>query len=259
MATAEPTAVPGDTADLSAPAADSTARELPLDVLSARSAVRGTPGACPGGGAQLEVSDDGGVTWQGISTPVELLLRAARPQDRELWVVGAIGPDCTPGFATSADAAAAWVGPSETTGAWHLLADPATTSLHAPNSEVPSPCGDRRTLEVEPVSFSQASVLCGDGEVFGTADAGVTWASSGATPGANALGLSGDRPLVAAPSDGDCDGLAIGSPGEQPIGCVSDAPADGVSLSFADAASGWVVAGGRTWTTTDGGVTWGPR
>ena len=262
---ASPQAEPEPTDETSAspqveePASIDRQRERPLAALSARSAVRGEAGACPTGGAQIEVTDDQGKSWQPVSTPTDQLLRISRPGDQGLWFVGASGGECTPGFTISEDAGRTWVGPSDTTGAWHLEVDPAATTLHAPYATVDSPCGRRATLELEAATFEEASVLCGNGEVYSTVNSGVTWASAGRTPRAVAMAIITNLPVVAVPSAGDCVGLAVGSPGAEPIGCIEGASSTDVAMSFRGASAGWVVAGDETWTSNDGGTTWTRR
>lgn len=262
-ATPDPTgdAAPTQTSasDVEAPPDVQAEREVPLAVLSARSAVRAEPGSCPGGGAALEVTDDQGRSWTGLPVPADQLLRVTRSGERDLWVVGAASAECAPAFASSEDGGSTWVGPSDTTGAWHLEVDPRSRTLHAPYATVDSPCGRRATIELEPTSFEEAWVLCADGEVFSTVNAGTTWTSSGRAPGAVALGVLSDQPVVAVPSSGDCSGLAIGAPGSSALGCVADASATNVALAFAGAPAGFVIADGATWTSNDGGTTWTRR
>lgn len=258
-AAAEITAEATSAGGVEAPADVPVQREVPLAVLSARSAVRADPGSCPGGGAALEVTDDQGRSWEGLPVPTDQLLRVARTGERDLWFVGAARAECAPAFTSTEDGGSTWVGPSDTTGAWHLEVDPGARALHAPYATVDSPCGRRSTIELEPTSFEAAWVLCADGEVFSTVNAGTTWTSAGRAPGAVALGVLSDQPVVAVPSSGDCSGLAIGAPGSTALGCVAGATPTGVALAFAGAPAGFVVADGATWTSNDGGTTWTRR
>ncbi len=255
----EPTDTPSESPQVVEPAEVDRQRERPLAVLSARSAVRGVAGMCPGGGAQLEVTDDQGKSWLPISTPTDQLLRINRTGPEGLWFVGAEGGECSPAFTLSEDNGATWVGPSDTTGAWHLEVDVDSSTLHAPYATVDSPCGRRATLELEAATFEEASVLCANGEVFSTVNSGVSWTSAGRTPRAVAMAIITNLPVVAVPSSGDCTGLAVGSPGSDPIGCIDGASSVDVALSFRGPSAGWAVAGTQTWTSNDGGTTWTRR
>lgn len=234
-------------------------REEPLSVLSARSAVRASGGSCLEGGAQIEVTDDQGRTWEPVSTPADQVLRVNRPSGDTLWFVGGEGGECSLGFTSSEDRGETWVGPSDTTGAWHLELDLEARTLHAPYSTVDSPCADTPTVEVEAISFDEAWVLCRDGEVFGTLNAGVSWTSAGRADQAVALGVLGEVPVVAVLSSGDCTGLAVGEPGAAALGCVDGATSGQVGLGFAGPSAGFLVADGATWTSNDGGTTWTRR
>jgi hypothetical protein len=233
-------------------------RETPLAVLSARSAVRATAGACPSDGAVIEFTDDQGRTWESLAAPAEAVLRVNRTSQADTWLVGASSPDCVAGISTSEDRGSSWVGPSDPTGAWHLELDPDASTLHAPFGTVESPCTDR-ALELEPTSFDDAWVLCSTGEVYATVNAGTSWESVGVAQGAVALGVVVETPVVAVPSDGDCPGLAVGALEGEALGCVQGAAPADVGLAFAGASAGFVVAGGETWTSNDGGATWTRR
>lgn len=258
-ADATPTPEPSPTPDVEAPPVTDPTRERPLAALSSRSALRGEPGGCPGGGASLETTDDQGKSWSPLQTPTDLLLRIQRTSEQGLWFVGATGPECAPGFTLSEDGGQTWVGPSDTTGAWHLLVDDDATSLQAPYATVDSPCRARGTIELEAISFEEASVLCGNGEVYSTINSGVTWTSAGRTPSSLAMAIVADVPVVAVASDGDCSGLAVGTPGGEAIGCVQGAPTTDVAMSFNGPSAGWLLAGEGTWTSNDGGSTWTQR
>lgn len=231
-------------------------REVLLDALTASRAVRGAAGACPGGGASIEITDDGGSTWDALETPTDQLLRLEHPVESDLWFVGAQGPDCDPAFTISVDVGDTWRPPAAADGAWHLLRDREAAQIHAPQGNVDSPCAPRRTIALEGATFSRATLLCDDGEVFTTVDAGVRWTSDGATAGARALALIDGVPRVAAfPVDG-CAGLSILAPGAGEGTCVVGAPAVGVGLSFSGPDAGYLQANGRTWVSTDAGRTW---
>lgn len=259
METATPTSVATPTAEPSptetAPQPAASGRERPLDVLNATAAVRAVAGLCPDGGAQIELTTDGGATWSAVSTPSDQAMRVTWVAADDLWFVGAAAPDCTSGFSRSTDEGASWDGPSDTTGAWHLLPDPEATQLHAPQGDVDSPCAGQ-TLELESVSAQQAFVLCEDGSVFSTSDSGQSWGPFGSAPTATAMGVLEGQPIVALPGVADCTGVSVGPPGSEPIACVEDAAAQALALSFDGPGAGYLLAGQGTWVSGDGGQTW---
>jgi hypothetical protein len=254
-ATPTPTATPTSTDQ--PPQAAGPARERPLDVLSATAAVRANPGACPGGGAAVQTTTNGGGTWNGVDTPTEQVLRVTWAAVDNLWFVGAGGEGCAPGFFTSTDEGGSWLGPEDAAAAWHLLPEPTAGQVHAPNGNVDSPCGGSITVELESVTAEQAFVLCATGEVFETRDAGAGWSSLGTAVDAVALGVADGSPLVAIPTSSEtCEGLGIGAVASEGIGCVDGAPTDAVALSFGDGGVGFLIASASTFTTADGGRSW---
>jgi len=249
-ATAEPTP------SLAPPSAVS--RERPLDVQSDSVAARAVAGTCPGGGARVELTRDGGATWVGVDTPADEVMRVSWNEGPDLWFVGAAG-DCAPGFWRSEDQGSTWAGPTDTAGAWHLLPDPASLQLHAPDGNVDSPCGATGTLELESLSPDGALVLCGDGRVEATGDSGASWQQVAGAPGALALGVLEGQPVVVQLGDDTCGGLFVGSPLAPERTCVAEAAAQGVALAFAGPDAGYLVAGDTTWVSSDRGVTWDER
>lgn len=266
-ATATPTSTPTSTptptpTPTEEPAEPATARELPLSVLDAQTAVRGTPGTCADGGGAVEVTDDGGVNWSALEIPDVSVLRV-RITDGSLWFIGA-GGDCTEGYYERSVDDEGWE-PSATTGtAWHLLADPRLPDVHAPDNFRRAPCEDSGAsiLELESAVGAPARLLCSDGTVHVTADNAATWTELGQVPGARAMGVADGEPLVAVADVEGCGGLAlqqVTDPEPTDVGCVEDAADGDVALAFADdGRTGFLLAGGATWTTEDGGATWAP-
>lgn len=248
-----PTAEPTPTTATPPPVA--SGRERPLDVLNANAAVRAVPGTCPDGGAQIETTTDGGASWTAVGTPTDLVMRVTWGAADDLWFVGAAAPECASGFSRSSDEGSTWDGPSDTTGAWHLLPDPEATQLHTPQGDVDSPCAGP-ALELESTSAQQAFVLCEDGSVFSTSDAGQSWGPFGSAPTATAMGVLEGQPIVALPGVADCTGVSLGPPGSEPIACVEDAAAQALALSFDGPGAGYLLAGQGTWVSGDGGETW---
>jgi hypothetical protein len=263
-ATTSPTPTPTTTSPTSTPTAEpsdpGTPRELPLSVLDDQIAVRGTPGSCAEGGGSVEITEDGGVAWTPISIPDPLAVLRVRIEDDRLWFIGA-GSDCAEAFYQRAADSEAWERSSSTGSAWHLLADPGSPEIHAPDEVRTAACqeADAGVVELETALNEPARILCSDGTVHVTQDSAATWTVLGLVPDAQAMGVADGRPLVAATGVEGCDGLAVQEPtpeGATPVGCVEGAAGDGVALSFADDQVGFLLAGGATWTTADGGETW---
>jgi hypothetical protein len=267
-ATATPTSAPASTptptpTPTEEPAEPESARELPLSVLDASTAVRGTPGTCADGGGAIEITEDGGATWSAFEDIPDVSVLRVRITDDNLWFIGA-GRDCTEGYIERSADDEGWE-PSTSTGtAWHLLADPGRPDVHAPNRFQRAPCEDSGAsiVELESAVGAPARLLCSDGTVHVTADNAATWNELGQVPGAWAMGVADGEPLVAAADVEGCDGLAlqrVTDPEPTEVGCVEGAGDSDVALAFAgDGRTGFLLADGATWTTEDGGATWTP-
>lgn len=263
-ATPTPTATtptPSPTAD---PVDPGVPRELPLSVLDDQIAVRGTPGSCTEGGGSVEITEDGGETWTPFNIGDLAVVRVRITSD-DFFFIGA-DADCRTDLVRNEDRDETWTPSGSTNNAWHMLGNPALSEVHAPPDNVmPGPCREvgAGIVELEGIDDVAAYVLCGDGSVHRTGDGASSWDPVGTAPGARAMGLADGQPLVAATGVEGCDGLAVQEiDGEEPtqVGCVDGAEvADdvGAALSFAGQV-GFVLAGGQTWTTVDGGANWTP-
>ena len=262
-ATRTPTATPTQTSTPTPeeePLDPGTPRELPLSVLDADTAVRGTPGSCADGGGSVEITEDGGANWTAFDIE-DLAVVRVRITSTDLFFIGA-DTECREDLFRNRERGETWTPSGSTRGAWHLVGDPNLSEVHAPpDSIVPGPCRDvgAGIVELEGMDDVAAYLLCSDGSVYLTGDAANSWDPVGTVLGARAMGLAEGQPLVAATGVEDCDGLAVQDltpEGPTEVGCVEGAASDGVALGFADDQVGFLLAGGATWTTGDGGANW---
>ncbi|MGH8879746.1 MAG: hypothetical protein ACRD0P_20755 [Stackebrandtia sp.] len=114
----------------SAPTPDEVPRPRPvhLDIGSDDTLLRATPGDCQGEAAEVELSLDGGDTFDPVTSPVVEVLRVEVVTASDIWMVG-LDEDCAVGFYRSADRGRTWHASAGSSGAWHLLASPAATVL----------------------------------------------------------------------------------------------------------------------------------
>ncbi|HEV7826124.1 MAG TPA: sialidase family protein [Mycobacteriales bacterium] len=237
-------------------------RALLADVTGATALRVTSAGTCSGGGAAVELSTDEGTSWTALDLPVEAVFRVRVTGAGSGAVVGA-GRDCRPVLYSTEDAGASWSGPGTTDGTWHRYL-PAADRLHAPSRDVAVPCGQGVALvDLAPATVSTATILCADGAIQRTADAGATWERQGALPGAASINQGSARTLFAAVSGQDgCAGVGIqtstdGGARWTVTGCAADATArDGVALTFTDADRGLLVTADRAYRTGDGGKVW---
>ena len=172
----------------------------------------------------------------------------ARAAD-DLRLVGADG-ECTARLYSGAADRLKWkVGSSAKE--WHLVAG-TVDGVHAPGGVVETPCA--------PASLSTVGairVLCDDGAVLGTADAGETWATLGRLSDATAFAF-----------EGPSRGYALTVRRNCPVAVVTTSDG-GASWEFAEcldgkdgraiAARGDVVTAlvdDAVWTSEDGAATW---
>jgi photosystem II stability/assembly factor-like uncharacterized protein len=226
----------------------------------ARAAVRALAGDCDSGGAVLELSDDGGKTWREVDVPARSLLRVKAVSATEAWVVGT-DPSCKPRFIRTTDGGRTWVTKISTAGAWHLLPAP-SRRLHAPAGTVESPCpAAAPATDLAVTDSTTAAILCSDGQVHTTGDAGATWAPAASTTGGTALASVGSQVgFAAAPGDTGCDGTQVERTTDaattwQERGCAEGA-AGAVTLAFSTTTAGLLATKDEVWQTDDAGRTW---
>lgn len=243
-------------------------QERPFDALNALIGIRGRAGDCAAGDVgDLELTTDGGASWVKLDSPVDEVLRVKLTDANIAWVVGA-GGDCVPLFYRTSDRGGSWQGPNGTLGAWHRFPGDGFRSVHGPSKiqeQVDNPCSRRAPLvELDGVNDFDGAVLCADGSVHLSSDAGLTWAQAGPpVEGAIALSfVSGTTGFLAVAGDDDCAGLAVLRTDDAGdtwdlAGCASGADARGlVGLAFGTDQGGMLVVDRTTYGTTNGGQTW---
>jgi hypothetical protein len=99
---------------------------------------------------------------------------------RNLVIVG-LNRRCRVGVYTSGDGGRTWTRSAGDAGQWHLPADPTATYIVSPTGQRFTPCLPRAVSPLDPAT---ARVLCDDGSILGTQDAGATWITLGALPDA---------------------------------------------------------------------------
>lgn len=265
-AASSPAATPTATPTPSATSAISpTAPTRILTALDASVAWRATTGACPSAVASPELTTDGGGTWSvtdlTTTTGVLALQRIVVTDPDTATFLGA-ADDCTADaartFVAGADFAAA---PDQLDGTWYL-APVGGATVHAPGGDVAAPCAS--AISIAPSDDSQAGVLCGDGSVHLTADAGGTWTAVEAPEGTVALTGTSDGVLVASVGLAQCAGVQLTTisltDDSAPLACVeSSEPASDLvgstAIDWTDD-SIWIWVDDRLLISTDEGATW---
>jgi photosystem II stability/assembly factor-like uncharacterized protein len=249
--TPEPTSAPPTT---TAPSGPVPVQRMVVG-LDARRAWRASAGTCDGGKSLLQVTTDGGRTWDDATSPSKAIARI-QPLAGGSGFVYAAGADCALQEWTTKDDGKTWAGPKRIVGGWtRQIAEP--TQLTTPAKDAMQPCGDAPVIDLSRTSAEQAEALCADGNVVVTNDGGASWDDSGSAPGAVALTnrLEGEiLTTYAARVVAGCAGVQIvkviqGKPAV-PLTCVkTTVPTDAGQIGISAApAAGWLVVGDETWT-----------
>lgn len=214
-------------------------------------ALRFTVGACPKGGAGLELTRNGGKSWGPRSAPFDALVRIRVREDKSAFAVGASSSgDCKPSIRQAGQYDADWGDSSPVNNAWYR--DPRDdTRVGLPTGDTGKPCGARSVVDLAIVDRG-AAALCSDGAVQ-VSQTGAKWDESATVGGALALALDDkSRTFAVVPSVDDCRGLAVvdAAKPDKAVGCV---PADltkvepgTVALSVVGS-TGWLRAGDTVW------------
>lgn len=243
-----------------------------LTALDGEVAWRATTGECPAATARPEFSTDGGASWTTTDatgpTGVTALQRIIVSSADVAAMVGAAPDGCEPTLIRTYVAGDNYEDyPAEVATVWHI--DPADRAqVGTPDSVVDAPCGV--VIAVAPESDSSAAVLCADGTVSTTTDAGVTWSAPVDVSGAQSIDAVDGGYLVARLGGTACAGVGLSLVGAgaddtaamvAESGCVPvagdlTALAGQVAVSGVDGAW-WVWAGDVLARSTDRGATWG--
>lgn len=224
--------------------------------LDADVAWRASVGSCRTGGATLELTIDGGATWDEVDPPVDNIARIQPLGPGRGFLIGGVD-GCSQVEFTTEDGGEGWAGPRDLAGAWARKLD-APDEVTTPQEPRSGPCGDQAVLDLSRTSADQAEALCLDGSVRETEDGGVSWRDSGEATGALALAnrIEGGvlSTYVARAGIEGCAGVQIAKVvrGQEPtdVACVEVAEiAPGTVALSATSGAGWLVVGSDTWTS----------
>lgn len=224
-----------------------------VSLASDGTALRATSVRCDeGGNGELEVSTDGGATFQPIEIPQHQILRVIASSNANLQYVGA-GEDCDPSLYQSVDGGTTWSeGPAD--GAWHLAAGALSATVRSPDGPVDAGC---EAVSISVLSRTTAAVACADGAARMTTDGGANWQSAGHAQGIVSVSLlnatSGYALAVGSQCPAEVRRTTDAGGSWNPVGCIQG----GAPMAL-DAIGQQVVAivGGAPHLSTDGGSSW---
>lgn len=263
---------PSDGAPVEVAAVETVPATRILGAVDAARAWRATTGACPNAAASPEVTIDAGETWSATDatgpTGVTALQRIIASSVDVATMVGVAADSCAPTLIRTyvrGDNYEEY--PADVGTAWHI--DPADRAqVVTPDGAVAAPCAS--AVAVAPDGDESAAVLCADGTVSTTTDAGVTWSAPVDVSGAQSIDAVDGGYLVVRLGGTACAGVGlslVGAGADDTAATVAESgcvPVSGdlaalagqVAVSGVDGAW-WVWAGDMLARSTDRGATWG--
>lgn len=229
-----------------------------LAVQTAELAYRAVTGPCPEAGAAVEVTWDGGATWEpsdlGALHSLAGMQNLRVFDDGEVYALGFNPDDCSEVTAASSWSQGSEWQPTEAKSWW--FPPQAATTLRGPAGQSVEPgCSAARVA----ASGDALAVLCTNGSLAASADAGATWAMSAPKLGSQETALVGGRIVLLSADTEACDGLQFQTMGLD-LALEEDVCVPGLSGPFAFSAQSedvmWVWAGEQMLKSTNGGQTW---
>ena len=247
------------------PAAVADAQRTLVDIGSDRAVARATSGRCGKGGAKVELSLDGGRTFEPAKIPAAAVVLRVASTDADKAYVVATDPDCRVVTTfTTTNGGGAWERTDGSEGSWHRLAR-AAARIHAPTGAADVPCErDQVVTGFSTLSTEQAYALCSDGAVLRTVDGAKSWSPQGTVPGATDLDfVDPSNGLAVTTSQPSCAGVAVlattdGAKTWKARTCVKTS-AGGVPDVSADGKRAYLAVGESVWFSDDGGSSWERR
>lgn len=162
--------------------------------------IRAHRGTCPAATpTDIAVSRDGGRTWERIEAAAPQIVRVGAASGGALWFVGT-DASCRPIQRNSPDGGVTWRGGS-VSGIWYLSPDAEATQVISPQLVADVGCVPLALAGIDP---RRAIVACADGLIRGTGDAGDSWTTLSALPGAVSLAFAGPTDGYALAAVADC-------------------------------------------------------
>lgn len=236
-----------------------------VDIGDGDAVARAVSGVCGQGGAKVELSLDGGTTFQESSViGAEVILRVASTDAEETWLVGTDRNCEQTSIYTTTNGGGSWSVDEGSGEAWHTMPEPAA-AVNAPGGEVEVPCAEGQNVtSLSTLDTTVAFAMCDDGAVLGTSDGGNEWTEAGTVPG----GLDVDFVdtsvgLAVATGDESCAGVAVmlsedGGVSWDQAGCIETEATDNADIST-NGDGAYVSVGSSIWYSSDGGSTWEQR
>ena len=235
-----------------------------LAAVDATTAWRADAGTCPASQTWPELTTNGGGSWarQDASTETGasgvLTLGAVSAEAAGMLTLNA--ETCSsPQFTSLVDGVWAPVSNAANEGLWYVIPGQGP-AVNIGATVVAVPC---EPASVASRSVTELAVLCGDGRVVRSSDAGITWDDGFSVAGAAAVASSAQGYIVGGIDAARCAGVELHTLTPQPtngdgllIGCFESEPAPGLIAISSTPDALWVWAGVSLGISPDGGTTW---
>ena len=216
-------------------------------------------GACPTD-PDLEVSRDGGRTWQPSKPKLRSVSRLRAYSESSVFAVGG-AEGCAPRYLATGGPGEPWSGNGALLAESWYRVPKEINRVHAPGGRLSNPCG-KRLHDFAGLGDLGASALCADGTVRITQDSGQSWRDLKGKSAGLALGAD-ERVYAVAMRRKGCDGIAVVllSPSAQSDGdAVRCAPVkQDFSGELAIGVRGevvWLWLGSEVMVSTNSGRSW---
>ncbi len=218
--------------------------------------LRATTGDCQAGeSGSIEVSTDGGQTFETALRAVAQVVRVVAVSRSDLWIVET-GETCVAAVQRSGDLGESWVRSPGSRGAWHLSPTVGDGRVHAPG-------GPRRLgcvgISLAPLDVTLAYAACENGDVRVSTNAGTTWSTTGHIDGLAALSFENASTGLALATDDGCAARVVTTNDNgqtwRRSGCLEGDEPEAIATN-----GNQVVAqvDDQLFVSDDGGQTWSP-
>jgi hypothetical protein len=223
---------------------------------SATRAWRAVLGTCAGGGASIQMTSDGGKTWESRKAPTGALGRVQPVGEDGRGFVIAARAGCAVGEYPTDDEGKTWRGPRAVDGGWSRTPGGVSPqTVITPERTDARPCGTAAVVDVARASASSAYALCAGGQLMRSTNGGAVWSQAAAVEGALALSVRPEKAgatAYVARITPQCSGVEVARVSGRSaakVACIAtDADTAGgrVSVSVVESA-GWLTVAGTTW------------
>ena len=238
---------------------------LPTRLLVATSATqawRATVGDCQSRG-RVERSDDAGKSWrQAERATLGPIVRLGVEANGNLYAVGGAGKDCSIRYISYSTTGEIAAQTNQPRGIW-FRKPKNPDEIHGPGTARTTPCKGQHVVGLASLSMTEAFLVCTDGSVMVSSNAGRSWKKADEVAGTMAVGAGAGRFWVAGRGT-NCDGIAVrsftladGKLSRAGSRCTADLPLTPgrIAIDGSDDAI-WLLAGNKVQVSTDRGRTW---